>query len=301
MASVTCPNCGRDNPDFLDDCQFCQTALRREATINIGEGPTKKTTGELEGVLPDWLKDARQQARDGAKEEAEKEATKPKIQKVEPLDLLAGLAFQAADDEDEVPDWLAAINPVADKNPPAPSKPAEPQSSDFFAQFNQPSKEEPKQEENTPAWTQDAPASTQNDELGGWMNQPSAPAADSFDFGAGAQDDNSWLNNLSAPAASQQPAEDLGWLHDLEATSSPKPPAAPQADMGWLPNTDSSSQDDLGWLNNLGGLPTDQAPASPLPGSSSQEDLSWLNNLGGMPANEPPVSQPASSQDDLGW
>src|SRR5262245_23376900 len=137
MASLTCPNCGRDNPDFLDNCQFCQTALRRESTLNIGENPTKKSTGELEGILPDWLKEARQQARDSAAEEAAKEATKPKIQKEEPLDLLAGLAFQAESDEEEVPDWLAAMRPV-EKQTPAPAKPAEEESSDFFAQFNQP-------------------------------------------------------------------------------------------------------------------------------------------------------------------
>ena len=137
MGGVTCPNCGKDNPDFLDNCQFCQTALRRESTLNIGENPTKKTTGELEGILPDWLREARQQGRESAEEEAKKEATKPRIEKVEPPDLLAGLAFQAASDEDEVPDWLAAINPV-EKKTPAPSKPVEEASPDFFAQFNKP-------------------------------------------------------------------------------------------------------------------------------------------------------------------
>ena len=134
MASLICPTCGKDNPDFLDDCQFCQTPLRREA-LNIGEGPTKKSTGELEGVLPDWLKEARQQARDAAEEvDDEKFSTQPKIDKAPP-DLLAGLAFQsAADDDEEVPDWLASLNPVAEKKTlkqePAP---AESEPPDFFA------------------------------------------------------------------------------------------------------------------------------------------------------------------------
>ena len=81
MGGVTCPNCGKDNPDFLDNCQFCQAVLRSESTLNIGENPTKKVTGDLEPILPDWLRDARQQGRDSADEDAQKEANKPKDRK----------------------------------------------------------------------------------------------------------------------------------------------------------------------------------------------------------------------------
>jgi len=313
MGGVTCPNCGKDNPDFLDNCQFCQAVLRRESTLNIGENPTKKVTGDLEPILPDWLREARQQGRDSAEEEAKKEATKPKIQAPEPLDLLAGLAFQAASDEDEVPDWLAAINPV-EKKAPAPAKPTEEEPADFFAQFNQPVKES-----TTPTLGDVTPE--QKDELGGWSPPASTQADEPFRFDAGAaQDDNAWLNNLGAPA-SQEPAtwaepekpaepEDLGWLHELES-STKQQPSAPQADMDWMANLDSSStsptgsQDDLSWLNNLGGTPAPSfdipTPAQP---TSSQEDLSWLNNLGGTPTpsfDTPTPAQPVSSQEDLDW
>ena len=174
MGGVTCPNCGKDNPDFLDNCQFCQAVLRRESTLNIGEGPTKKTTGELEAILPDWLREARQQGRDVAEEDAKKEATKPKIPSVEPPDLLAGLAFQAASDDEDVPDWLAAINPV-EKKTPAPAKPAEEDPLDFFAQFNKPIQEPPAAapSENTPAespaWMTDSSNEPQTGELAGWF------------------------------------------------------------------------------------------------------------------------------------
>ncbi len=87
MGGVKCPNCGKDNPDFLDDCQFCQTALRRESALSIGDNPTKKVTAELEAVLPDWLRDARQQGRDSAAEaEAKVETNKPQVPN-EPPDL----------------------------------------------------------------------------------------------------------------------------------------------------------------------------------------------------------------------
>ncbi len=70
MAVIRCPNCGKENPDFLDVCQFCQAPL--SPGLRIGDKPTKKNTGELEPVLPDWLRDIRQQARDLAEEDAAK-------------------------------------------------------------------------------------------------------------------------------------------------------------------------------------------------------------------------------------
>ena len=124
MAELRCPNCGRNNPDILDVCQFCQTPLKPDSVLRIGEKPTKKNTGELESVLPDWLKDVRQQARDLADEEAAQAANQPKSRSDEPPDLLAGLVSQAGGaDEEEVPDWLANINPESKPKPAAPSTP----------------------------------------------------------------------------------------------------------------------------------------------------------------------------------
>jgi len=313
VGGVTCPNCGKDNPDFLDNCQFCQTALRRESTLNIGENPTKKVTGELEGVLPDWLRDARQQSRDSAEEDAKKEDTKPRGQKEEPVDLLAGLAFQASSDDEDVPDWLAAINPVQNKNEPASSKLAKEEAVDFFAQFNEPAADSPLlglggiSQDETSSQMANIADDIQKDELTGWLSSEQPRES---------QDDNSWMNNLGAPVSPEpeKPAEpeDLGWLHDLESSAKQAaPPSTPQADMGWMSNLDSfpeqasGSQEDLSWLNNLGGVAApsfnEPAPAQP---ASSQEDLGWLNNLGGMPApslNESVPAQPTSSQEDLGW
>ena len=317
MASLTCPNCGKDNPDFLDDCQFCQTPLRREATLNTGEGPTKKSTGELEGVLPDWLKEARQQARDSAEEEAAKEATKPKIQKEEPLDLLAGLAFQSSSDDEEVPDWLSAINPVQDKKTPASSKlEDEEQPSDFFAQFDQqdqqlidtsptiPMPDDKAQDEALP-WMSGKSEDSQKDELADWFSQTSAQTNDPFSFDTGEGQASSRMDNFGTPvsqgpSAPEQP-EDLSWLRDLEASTKQPPPtpgSSPE-DTDWISNLDSSgTTEDLGWLNNLGGTP---APASAP--ESQPEDLSWLSNLGGTPlTGEPAASSPApSKEEDLDW
>src|ERR1044071_6807480 len=117
MAELRCPNCEKNNPDVLDVCQFCQTSLKPESVLRIGQTPTKKNTGELESVLPDWLRDVRQQARDSAEAESQA-AAESTPESHEPPDLLAGLASQAnSAEEEEVPDWLASLNPTAEAKP----------------------------------------------------------------------------------------------------------------------------------------------------------------------------------------
>src|SRR5215212_1478276 len=134
MADIRCLNCGKNNPDFLDVCQFCQTPLKPESVLRIGDSPTKKNTGELEPILPDWLKDVRQQARASAEEEAAEAEAQSKLQKKEPPDLLAGLASQIGSEDEQIPDWLASLNPAKPKTE-SPSTPAP--ETDFLARFRQ--------------------------------------------------------------------------------------------------------------------------------------------------------------------
>ncbi len=320
MADIRCPNCGRDNPDFLDDCQFCQTSLKSGSKIQTGDSPTKKNTGELEAVLPAWLQDVRQQGRDSAAEDAIEAATSPLIEKEAAPDLLAGLANQSVSDDEDIPDWLAGLNPVGEKESSKSSASANISPSDFFAQFEQDesqpaaSGEEPVQEE-MPSWVGDeAQVSEQKDELSDWLSRTSNQSSETSGFGLEPSQDESWRPPEKTSEETKEP-EDLGWLHNLEASSKQADESsAPQADMGWLSNFDSpqtsgqpsDSQEDLGWLNNLGGisLPVSGEPAPSQP-ASSDDDLSWLNNLGGVssPAsNETPSSQPvSSSQEDLSW
>ncbi len=132
MAVIRCPNCGKENPDSLTTCQFCQAPL--SSGLRIGDKPTKKNTGELEPVLPDWLRDMRQQARDSAEKDAAEAASLPKTQKEEPPDLLAGLASQSKSaEDDELPDWLTGLTSKKEEKPAQPAQPA----SDFFSQFEQ--------------------------------------------------------------------------------------------------------------------------------------------------------------------
>ena len=202
MADIRCPSCGNNNPDFLDVCQFCQTPLKPEAMVHIGEKPTKRDTGELESALPEWLKGVREQSRTSAEEDAAQAAAMPRVQKNEtPPDLLAGLASQSSSDEDEVPDWLSGLNPAAKPKPSSPSSPAP--ETDFFAQFNKPPEPPPAPViEPAPATQakQDAPSpmkeitsqpqasavSADDDELSGWFSKASEQPAEPFSFEPGA-------------------------------------------------------------------------------------------------------------------
>ncbi len=320
MADIRCSNCGQNNPDFLDVCQFCQTPLTADAKIQIGEGPTKKNTGELEPFMPQWLKDVRQQGKASAEENSIQPATQPKVQKNEAPDLLAGLASQGGDDEDDVPDWLANINPVI-KPKPSTSSSTEP-ANDFFAQFNKsepspvaakPKVDEPKREETISRMGGTASAPAEKDELSGWLQGASETPADAFAFQPGASaDDSDWMSKFasSEPAAGEpsqrEEKEDLSWLHTLEASArqSEDSPASSQ-ESGWdfgassIPSQPSGSQEDLSWLSNLGGASEPAQPSTP--SASSQEDLSWLSNLGGASEPAQPSTPFASSQEDLGW
>jgi hypothetical protein len=106
-------------------CSFCRQPLRAmedSQPIRPGEAPTKKTTAELEPVLPGWLREARANARradaENIVEEAQSVAESP-APKNEVPDFLAGLASASREEQDdEIPEWMRGAAPVS-----APAKP----------------------------------------------------------------------------------------------------------------------------------------------------------------------------------
>lgn len=328
MPEIRCPNCGRNNPDLLDVCQFCQTRLRPETVLHSGEKPTKKNTGELESILPDWLKDVRQQAKDAAQEEAA-QAASTRSQKEEPPDLLAGLASQTGSaDEEDVPDWLSSLNPGVKS--PAPSAASDASGLDFFAQFDrkgsepEPVSETPPQED-APPWMgtlrEEATIPLEKDELSEWFTEASErpgevvesdeqqnDMAGEGDFAPSApkeEEDLSWLHNLEAAAKQtgdlQTPKKEPDWTANFETPSTPSPSSASQDDLSWLdrlggveePSQPASKQtapaDDLSWLDQFGGTPAPSQPSQP---SAPPEDLSWLNNFGAASEQQPVDAAP---------
>ncbi len=300
MADIRCANCGKNNPDFLDNCQFCQSPLKREAMVHPGESPVKKNTGELEPILPQWLKDVRQQGRESAAKDAEEEAAKPKVQKNEPPDLLAGLASQAKGEEEEIPDWLASINPVTKPSPDAPPAPSP--ESDFLSQFkeSEPASPEPQTNEpvrgDMPSWmqaTRDEPPAQpaeEKDELSEWFakasEEPAAPMEPDSDLPQWADSAESPSNAFKEPPP-QKEEEYLSWLRSLENSS--KAEFAPQ-----IPQETSQTQSESDWFDDLGTSAAEDVP----PGRpATDEPPSWVRALGGMEAQQPP----AEHQHDLSW
>jgi len=311
MADIRCPNCKQNNPDFLDLCQFCQTPLKPESMVHIGEKPTKKGTGELENALPEWLRDMRQQSRQSAEEDAAQTAAQPKVQNDEAPDLLAGLASETKrSEEDDVPDWLSSINPIGKQKPLVPASPEPEPETDFFAQFNKPAAEVPARPAEKPA-EKNAPSQppAEKDELSTWFSQAAEQPAEPVSLEPEISPmDVGWMSSFDAPAKPvQEPApkeeEDLGWLRDLEASSKQTGDlATANIQTSSSPAQPDSSADDLSWLNDLGGTaePSQPQPSKP---SAPQDDLSWLNNFGGTPEPLPPSATPVSSapKEDLSW
>jgi len=131
MADLLCSHCGMPNPPGQNVCSFCRQPLRApedSQPIRPGELPTKKTTAELEPVLPDWLKDARANARrvdaENAVEQAQAAVEHPAPKKEEVPDLLAGLESASREEqEDDIPEWMRGAAPAPAERPAKPEKP----------------------------------------------------------------------------------------------------------------------------------------------------------------------------------
>ena len=192
------------------------------------EIPTKKVTAELERILPQWLREAREKARQSASEEEANSSliasnNTPTVPSTP--DLLAGLASQGNDEEEEVPDWLVNLT----GSTPAKKKKNEPEAEDTQVKwvelgghedFEEPSPgisatqtpSETPVPNTTPSWMAPQEPAPQKDELADWLaragqssasssNQPQAsnPPTESQPpaFSDFKSDDQDWLRILN--------------------------------------------------------------------------------------------------------
>lgn len=285
--TIKCSVCGEINPADLEFCQNCQSRLQpltgplrgENAPISPGQAPTKKVTSELEPILPQWLRQAREQARRSAEEEASR-AEEDRRAKPAPRgpDLLAGLASQSQDEEEDVPDWLASITGA-----PGKKKKAEPE--DIQVKYVELGHEEETastssdEESAAPSWMTPQEPAPERDELTDWFKQASASAS-SFDrsaapvepassepeplsaFGAG---DADWLKPETAPLEGVSGVvhrETPDWLKNLDAGGSSVPPQPPTS------NEPPAPADVPDWLKSFGA----ETPAA----SSAEAQPDWL-------------------------
>ncbi|RJP51940.1 MAG: zinc ribbon domain-containing protein [Anaerolineaceae bacterium] len=251
MAELLCPHCGMPNDPEQNVCSFCRQPLRAAEdgeSIRPGEAPTKKTTAELEPILPAWLRDARANARraeeEKTAEDAQAEAEHPAPPKEVPPDLLAGLASAARDDQDEeIPEWMRGAAPVS--TTPIQSE---------------------KKEQTFPR-RQELHWEGDTDELGGMATAPVPSAPESGDALL------PWMQ--SAPAEHAEESDEVSnWLDSQKSASQEEPPVSPFASGTVKPPVTGELTD---WLDKAQADVETQAEAPKTePGDSLGE---WLSNL----------------------
>ncbi len=286
---IKCSVCGEINPADNEYCKNCQSRLQpltgplkgENAPLQPGQAPTKKTTSELEPLLPQWLREARQQSQQAEGDEPKFAAQEtPTVPVSSEPDLLAGPASQGDEDED-VPDWLVNIT----GNAPAKKKKVEQEDSNIkrmeiggSGDFS-----------GTPAEEKSLAPST-----------PEAPSANA--------DNSDWLHNLQKGTSvfdetpiDQTPIssdETPDWLKNLDAgAASVEQPPAQQAP---APQASVPSDDTPDWLKSLdsSAVSFEQKPAvqaasesQPAPASDVPD---WLRTFGEPPAPSTP-STPAAA------
>jgi len=236
MADILCPHCGMPNASEQGVCSFCLKPLSGKSAevYRPGEAPTKKTTAELESVLPEWLREAREKARlaDAEKtaQETQAAAERPAPKKEEPPDFLAGLASLGKDDQDdEIPDWMKTAPPVS-----APSIEKEktfPRRQEIRWEGDGVTDEvgglatTPAASENGDAmlpWMHSSEASSENEEVADWLKKAAAQEEERpvSPFPTGALQPpvtgelTDWLDQVSSESAEKPAAQEDGSLND---------------------------------------------------------------------------------------
>ena len=283
MADILCPHCGMPNPDDQNICTFCRQPLHiapDDEAIRPGDMPTKKTTAELEPLLPQWLRDsrarARQDAEDDQAEQAAAEAAKPAAEEpVAGQDWLAGLEAAARNEgEDDIPEWMRGISPSQ------PAKPA-------------PKAEKPPKPEVT---------FTRRQEIS-WDEEP-APAPRPVEppptgpLGASQSEDGIpyWLKNMQA----EEPSADKKEVADFLAKQEPPAPqgnASPFESGTFRPNTGEL----INWLDKMSPQVGEAAPSMPSPDVPASEPLpDWVSRLDGESEEAAPAA-PTGSDFNFDW
>ena len=281
MADILCPHCNMPNPDDQNICSFCRQPLHiasDDEAIRPGDMPTKKTTAELEPILPQWLRDARTMARESAEEdEAEQAAAaaKPAAETPGPADWLAGLEAAAREEENEdVPDWMRSMAPSKPAPAtPKPETPAPPKEITLTKRHEISWDDEP-----TPAPRASEPPPT--GPLGAIRSEDGIPY---------------WLKNMNA----EEPAEEKKEVSDFLAKQEQEPPqgnASPFQSGTFRPSTGEL----INWLDKMSPQVGEAAPSMPSADVPASEPLpDWISKLESEPAVE--ASSPTDSDFNFDW
>jgi hypothetical protein len=282
MADVKCTICGQSNPADATFCENCGASLSKPgSSIQPGQ-IADHTTSELEPSLPDWLRDVRRGQDNrpvSSGSEMPSAFQSPSSATTPASDLLAGLHSQSADDDEEVPDWLADITGVE-----SGKKKAQPEAG-----------ESRRVELGGPS--QPAPAPEPEDEMPSWLSSmsPQEPATGQDELGA-------WLRKADSTPAENPPAATESAVGPFSGFAEPLSPSPEESQSDWLsslqskasiseepakPNTGSFGDVELpAWLKG-------EEPESPAPAASTAMP-DWLKSMEAeAAAPPPPVEMPA--------
>ncbi len=261
MPDITCPVCGEVNSADQEFCQYCQSRLEpltgplkgADAPITPGQHPTKKTTAELEPILPQWLREARDKARKTVEEQAAQEPQPPTP--ASPPDLLAGLQSQGGHEEEETPDWLASITGAKPKAKKTEAEPTEV----HWVELGKPDEFMREQDEETgiPA-TQEPSASASEGELPPWLSSVQPAQEDGVD------ELTAWFRQESE--GEKPRAEKPAFLTDAGSGPSEAPSKSSEETPDWLKSLQAEQSAQLE-------IPQAETP---LPDTSNAD---WLKNL----------------------
>lgn len=299
--TIKCPVCGENNSAVQEFCQNCQTRLQpavgttkgSDSTIKPGQAPTKKTTAELEPILPQWLRDARDSARNVEPQNNSQQSpqkSEPKQPNNTSEDLLAGLRSQSNEgDEDDTPDWLANITGAT----PTPKRPSEKSTEARRVELGD-MEDFAQEESETPAWlaglTSTESQADEKDELTDWFRNAdeSRPmevpgASSSFD-------------DISPSTSSTDETPD--WLRQMAADEDakkeqPVPPSNPTSDL--FPPSSSETPD---WLQRMAAGQQDVNQSQTLSSDKSSNEAStneadtpdWLRQMAANGNLNPPAA-----------
>jgi len=257
--------------------------------------------------LPDWLTELQPPA---AAETAVPAAQPAEAEELFGWDAFAGApteAAAAAGEEalEELPDWLAELQPPAAAKAPAAAE----ELPDWLTEFQPPAAAETAAPAAQPA---------EAEELFGWDAFAGAPTEAATATGEEALEElPDWLAELQPPAAAKAPAaaEELpDWLTELQ------PPAAAEAA---APAAQPAEAEELFGWDALAGAPTEaaaaageealeelpewlaelQPPAAAKAPAAAEELPDWLTELQPPAAAETaaPAAQPAEAEELFGW
>ncbi len=288
---IKCQACGKPNPAYLDTCQFCDARLR---PLTAEPGPPDESqpvatewlvstraapTTEPAEALPDWLRAMEPStAQPMAMPEPEPSTDMPDWMRAsaEPAPPAASAPAPTSSTDDEVPDWLRAMQaptPASEASADIPdwmrasAEPAEPTPvpSGMSAEPAQPTADE-----DVPDWLRAIPSSSPAPAAPDWMGAAPTPSADEPEPTEDSA--TAWLvSTRTPPETPVGQADDMpDWLRAMEPSTAqplamPEPPAsAPTPD--WMSASPPAASDDIpDWMRATEAPLAEATPAGDLP------------------------------------